>query len=59
MLAEPGIQAEEMLKENAGSMTADQLYDAVLSVTGSKAEAERAFMARRKAELKSGKTPQV
>ena len=35
-------------------MTADQLYDAVLKVSDSKTAAEKAFMARRKAELKSG-----
>ena len=57
-LAANGLEAEDALKQHAGAMTADELHDAVLSVTGSKVQAEAAFMARRKAELKSGKTPE-
>jgi hypothetical protein len=53
-LAKESIDAEEFLREHAGEMTADQLYDAVLKVSDSKTAAEKAFMARRKAELKSG-----
>lgn len=52
--AAPGIEAEEFLKAHAGEVTADRLYDLVLASTGSKDQAERAFLARRNAELKSG-----
>jgi len=55
MLAKERIDAEEYLREHAGAMTADELYDAVLKATGSKSTAEANFLARRKAELKSGK----
>lgn len=53
-LAAPSIKAERDLERYAGQMTADGLYDAVLLATGSRAQAERAFHARRSAELRSG-----
>lgn len=53
-LAKEQLDAEDYLREHAGEMTAEQLYDAVLRASDSKSAAERAFMTRRKAELKSG-----
>lgn len=53
-LASPSIEAEDIIRNHSGSLTADQLYDLTLEATGSKSAAERAFLARRNAELRSG-----
>ncbi|WP_020474934.1 hypothetical protein [Zavarzinella formosa] len=53
-LALPALEAEDIIRQHAGSLTADQLHDLTLQATGSKPAAERAFLARRNAELRSG-----
>lgn len=52
--AQPALEAERVLAERGGSMSADELFDWVLQATNNQERAERAFCARRKAELKSG-----
>jgi hypothetical protein len=48
----PALEAEEMLREHGGDLSADVLYDVMLRATGSERAAQDAFNARRLEELK-------
>lgn len=50
----PALAAEDLLRDHGDKLTAESLFDVVLQATGSQEAAQKAFNARRAAELKSG-----
>ena len=54
-LARPAVEADEIIRQSGGSLSAEQFHELTLLATGSKAAAERAFLAKRGAELRSGR----